>query len=599
MYEPLTKIVRAKGLDSLLLSLTVFGIILGPILTVWLPFRRSLEIRALLVLVVVSVPLAWGLRRPGWFRRIVGVPAPVIVGVGLWFGAAIVGALVGLARGNEFYLVAGQFLSMVLLPYAFAAARSLDLPDRAAVFASTFVQAALWAFAIHIGYWVARMLMGRPLLRLYLPNGLSLVGALIMALVIAIALATGPERRLRRLGAVGAAAFGIHIFGSGTRSVIVAAALGVVVYLMVWATARKGVKGLAAVVLSVVAFGTLVIAIFAAAWNAPRTSALPTESFLEPFWLAPAGGEIVVGDAASGMPMELLWQSSGEPRQEWISLPYLASLRGMYRWSVDVMGEGEGTGAVELVILNPSMEECDRLRFPVEAGSGWHHHETVLPIGIGNYGLFRFRVASEEGSNAMWRVRNIRLGQFWDFPGRSFHRQLLFFSERMMSSWERLRTGRLLQDPSMGVRLRETTAAISQVQRAPISTKLFGHGLGARLIYEKYGYNTLGEYTLMKNPNYIHNFFAFLAFKLGIFGGLAVLTALTAWVVRSIQMVASHRALGSVAPGAAALSVWIAYTAWSVFCPQYIDFGDAPLFGLFLACWMASVDSPGPDPDNG
>ena len=40
-------------------------------------------------------------------------------------------------------------------------------------------------------------------------------------------------------------------------------------------------------------------------------------------------------------------------------------------------------------------------------------------------------------------------------------------------------------------------------------------------------------------------------------------------------------------PGAASLAVWIAYAAWGVFCPQLIDFADAPVFGLFLACWVA------------
>jgi O-antigen ligase len=147
----------------------------------------------------------------------------------------------------------------------------------------------------------------------------------------------------------------------------------------------------------------------------------------------------------------------------------------------------------------------------------------------------------------------------------------------------------------MRVRLKESFAAFDQVKRAQLPAKIFGHGLGARLEFEEFGHNTLGEQTVMKNPNYIHNFFAFLALKLGLLGGLSILAAFIAWIYRSVQMVSHRTRHGGVGPGAASLAVWIAYIAWSVFCPQLIDFGDAPLFGFFLACWMARDHGCPPD----
>ena len=112
--------------------------------------------------------------------------------------------------------------------------------------------------------------------------------------------------------------------------------------------------------------------------------------------------------------------------------------------------------------------------------------------------------------------------------------------------------------------------------------------LGAKLEFEEWGFNTLHELTVFKNPNYVHNFFAFLALKLGLLGGFSILAALGAWIYQSVQMIFHRAGHGGIGPGASALAVWIAYITWSVFCPELIDFGDAPFFGLFLACWMVT-----------
>ena len=588
MHGSLKRPAPSIGSVSIVLAIAVFGLILGPYLTVWLPFRRSLEVRAILVLVFTSIPLVVGLRQRGWLQRILKVPRPVSVGVVLWAAAAGLGAIVGLIRGNEPYLIAGQLVSMALLPFAFVAARSLDMINRARVFATVFVGAVFAACLLHFCYWTVRMLVDRPLLRLYLPKGLSVVGVSIMALIIALTLAAQKGGRSRTLGLVCAPVFGIYILGSGTRSVVAAAGLGVVVFLLVWGTARSGIRGLAAAVIIVAVIGLTVFSGLAAAWNAPRVSVFPLESFLEPFWIPPFGGEVVVVDAPGGVEMEIVWGPDGRARPHWISSPYPINPRGVHRVSAEMMGEGTGTGLIDFVLLTPSLDNCTQRTFRVEAGAGWRLFESALPTELeGGAEVVRIRVGSDEGAHGTWRVRNVRLEQYSDNVPRPIQRVLVFLHHRIVSSWGMIREGKLYQDPSMRVRLKESAAAFDQVARASLPTKILGHGLGARLEFEEFGHNTLGEETVIKNPNYIHNFFAFLALKLGLLGGLSILAALIAWIYRSVQMISHRTRHGGVVPGAASLAVWIAYIAWSVFCPQLIDFGDAPLFGLFLACWAA------------
>jgi hypothetical protein len=589
MHVSLRKPPLSIGCEAIVLVVAVFGLILGPYLTVWLPFRRSLEVRAVLVLVFTSIPLVIGLRQKGWLRRILEAPRAVFVGVVLWAAAAVLGTIVGLIRGNEPYLIAGQLFSMALLPFAFVAARSLDLTNRARVFAAAFIGAAFSACVLHFGYWAVRTLVGRPLLRLYLPKGLSVVGVSIMALIVALALATRKGGRSRTLGLVCTPVFGVYILGSGTRSVVVAAALGVLVFLLVWGTARSGIRGLVAAVIIVAVIGLTFFSTLAAAWNAPRDSVFPMESFLEPYWVPPSGGEMVVVETPRTVAMEMVWRPDGQARRDWISSPYPLDPEGVHRVSVEMMGEGVGAGSIDFVFLTPSLDECSKRTFRVAPGGGWRLFESALPRELaGSASVVRIRVGNDRGAHGTWRVRNVRLEEYSEIVPRPVQRGLVFLRHRILSSWDMIREGRLSQDPSMRVRLKESAAALHQVRRARLPWKIFGHGLGARLEFEESGYNTLGEETVIKNPNYIHNFFAFLALKLGLLGGLSIFAAFFAWIYRSVQMISHRTRIGSVAPGAASLAVWFAYISWSVFCPQLIDFGDAPLFGFFLACWMAA-----------
>ncbi len=513
------------------------------------------------------------------------------MGVVLWAAATVLGAVVGLLRGNELYLVAGQVFSMALLPYAFFTARSLDVENRPRVFSTALVGAVVAACLLQFGYWAFRSLFGVPLLRLALPNSLSTVGASIMALIVAITLAARENGRTRLLGLTAIPIIGVSILGSGTRSAVLAAALAVAIMLLVVGAARKGLRGLATVVVLVATAGLVAFAVFAAIWNAPRDSAVPLESFLEPFWVAPSGGDLEFVDTKDGVRMEIVWKVDEHERKYWISLPYPVDPEGMFRISAEIKGEGTGTGWVDFTTFTPSLEECSHRTLRATAGAGWRRIESAVLTEFKNAPVVRVRVGGDKGAIGTWRARNVRLDEYKLILPRSLQRNLIYLYDRIVTSWEMFRFGKLSHDPSMRVRIKETLAARDQVRDASLVLKVFGHGLGARLEFEEPGFNALAQRIVFKNPNYIHNFYAFLAFKLGAVGGLAILVALGAWIFRSVQMVVRNSQSWGAEPGAASLAVWIAYAAWGVFCPQFIDFADAPLFGFFLACWVAAEHS--------
>jgi hypothetical protein len=88
-----------------------------------------------------------------------------------------------------------------------------------------------------------------------------------------------------------------------------------------------------------------------------------------------------------------------------------------------------------------------------------------------------------------------------------------------------------------------------------------------------------GEPIISRETNYLHNFYLFLIFKLGVLGSIAVLM--------SVALLALHLALlfgestGELRSFAGAiLVVWGLYLTWAVVAPEIIDFRIAPLLGL-------------------
>jgi peptidoglycan biosynthesis protein MviN/MurJ (putative lipid II flippase) len=94
----------------------------------------------------------------------------------------------------------------------------------------------------------------------------------------------------------------------------------------------------------------------------------------------------------------------------------------------------------------------------------------------------------------------------------------------------------------------------------------------------------------VEHPNYIHNFYVFLLFKLGLVGMAAVVSAIVLW----IQSPLSH--LRTLPPGspdrvflAAVVAAWVSYAIWSLASPEILDFRMAPLWGFLVGASGAVI----------
>ena len=152
------------------------------------------------------------------------------------------------------------------------------------------------------------------------------------------------------------------------------------------------------------------------------------------------------------------------------------------------------------------------------------------------------------------------------------------------------------QDASIAFRLRETRAIASEIRRSAWPIQLLGHGLGARYAIDTLGYDSHGQVQRFNSPNYIHNFYLFLPFKLGLVGTVEVLAALGIWVWVAVAG-ARARPLGTWDRRyfAAAAASWITYILWSAAAPEILDFRMAAIWGMLAATTAAarkSADAP-------
>ena len=174
------------------------------------------------MLAVIGGSMLFGLLQGGGRRRLGQSPRLLTTGMALWTLAAFLGLSVALVSGNGLTRVAGQFLSLLLLPLGWAAARlTTASPGRFPRLAKALVVVAFGASLLHFAAWGIGALQGLPPQRLYFGNSVSITGVLPLILVLLMALRPRlPGRALL------VTAFVIYLAGSGSRGAWLAAALG-------------------------------------------------------------------------------------------------------------------------------------------------------------------------------------------------------------------------------------------------------------------------------------------------------------------------------------------------------------------------------------
>jgi hypothetical protein len=240
---------------------------------------------------------------------------------------------------------------------------------------------------------------------------------------------------------------------------------------------------------------------------------------------------------------------------------------------------------VGFVFYAPSSAKyCYAVVLESHADRGWEHIARATVKLTREIGLIQVFVGHGENALGTWRVRDVRVEQYTPLIPARILQSANYVHNRVSMFWRSLVSGSVMRERSVEVRFRETSAVLGQVARASFPRKVAGHGLGARYEFATTGIDVLGNEEQVKDPNFIHNFFAFLLFKLGIGGTFLVMTSLVLWITWGIRALACRHSDDVAVLASAAVAIWVAYSAWGLFCPQFIDFNDAPLFGVLLGC---------------
>ena len=543
-----------------LVGVGVAAMVVGPVLVTRFGAPHLLVHQAVAITAVVVALLGAGLAVRGW-RRILTADRPTRLALALYGAAAVQGALVALARGNEPTLIAGQVLAMSLLPLGGAAALGLLPRGEWRPFAIGFVAAVGVAGAIQLAMTLPTAINGPPGFRLLLPTGGSLAGSALLGLFLAGALTRAGRPWTRALAWAAGAVMLALIVGTGIRSQWLVLPAGIAAYALL---AAGRARLFSARTLAIVGPVILVLSVGAAAatwwWFRSRPAIVPeppAAAVVEPgapilFALpiatrgairiegaltcrAPGYAYVTVGGGPSSPDAP-----AGTTRQIGVAGAVAASFQM-------VLTPRPGERTVVLQLLDPDHLGCTASRLRAEE---------LRPAALARFGE---RVAA-----LLHRPPD---------PGAGTAPEAF------------------AQDASIAFRLRETSAIASEIRRAAWPVWMLGRGLGARYAIETLGYDSHGQVERFANPNYIHNFYLFLPFKLGLLGSVEVLVALGIFV-RTAARGARERPPGAADRHffAAAAAAWITYILWSAAAPEILDFRLAAVWGMLAATTAGALE---------
>lgn len=595
-------------------------VLLTPYGTPWLDFEGGLRYQAAVILAATGALLVWGLGRAGWLRRWRSAPRGVLLGLGLYAAAALLGTVIGVLSGLPLGRVAGQALSMGLLPLAALAGLALEHPRSGhggspgksgmAWLAQALALAVTGAAAVHLLEAAGRLLSGRPVGRLYFANSVSIAGPSLLALLLVLALLQRRTRWLQALWGLALVILGTYMLGSGIRGLLLVTPLAVLVALILTAPRLRWGRGLILLIL-------LVLPLFAAEralwwWEtAPRPDLMPGRDASHLLAETPKGDPLVPpGLALEAAPWTggkfrraLSWKLPPEG-EEW-RLPQTVPVTepGLYRLTAHLKspfpagGEVEDEGCVSLWWLDGERALLGLLSVCAEPGLGWREPSVtgLVPEGTVQARIVLHGRSSDRApggapipsppvsSEARWSVHRLELERLGDAATGRLLEQLAFMADRLRSSLDPFSLGSQAMRGSAAYRLEESRTLIYCFLEAPWYRQLLGHGLGASYSLRSSNIVPLSSRLDAQDLNYIHNFYLFLLFKLGLAGTLAVLAALGLWI----------RWLGQsclrTPPGprrallAALTAAWVGYALWSLASPEILNFRLAPIWGWTLA----------------
>jgi hypothetical protein len=563
-------------LGNWLVGVGAAAIIFIPYFTITMPYRRALVTQADLILLVTLVLFVCGLARPGRIGRILAAPRPVLLGLVLYSAAAILGTIVALVRGNDHTLIAGQLLSMGLLPLAAVAGLMLGGGQTWRGFALGIVGATAVASALHLGYWLYTGVRGVYWWRMIFDNGITATGAGIVALPIALAFALWGERRIRGASWLATAVILFLVVGTQTRSLWLATAAELVALVLMAegprAFFRPQVLKAAAVALALVVLASAGTYLW---WTVPRRNLVPrldagSRAAAAPTWRLPEDAQPL--DVAPGIP-----------------LPG----RGEYRLTAEIKGDPAVKACIWLMWLDRNGTTTDGAHTCNELGESW----TTLVLLVRapqDAQKARLQISVDAPKHGAFLARKLTLEHLGSPLVGMLGTQAYELAQRLGTMIPGAPAGTRMQDSDISDRFRESRVLLSLFASSSWPERITGRGLGARFDFQGMGVDDEGHIVATASSNYIHNYYMFLLVKLGCLGALAALVALWLWIRQSLAF--RRRIL----PGSgrtfhvAAVSAWVGGCCWSLACPELLDFRVAPLWGLLLVAVMSTTDAGSP-----
>ncbi len=556
------------GLRPLRLDVAVAAVVLMPFVTVGLGFRSSLVAQAAGILAVVAATLPALVTVEGR-RRVLAAPLPLILGVAAVGVATVGGSVVGLLRGHALTQIAGQALSMGLLPLAavggLAAWRgSLEKRWRTGLLA-----------AMTLGCWIQLLwgvveiaVLGEPS-RLFLPNSVSVIGPALMGLCFSLVSISDPNRWMRRLAWLATSSILLVILGSSLRSLWILAPLTIVGLVIGWRGVRTRETAIAIAAVLVLGLGMA-----GAVWRLHAWAGrdLPDDLQRAPCTLFSRAGTCVDGK------LDFVLRGTRRLRFDApVDLPEAEA------WRVIVRGRGEGQGAMVIALLffDDSGSEVGRIPVPIRAAEGRGAGFAVGTVPP-SWTEARLRLSRWKGTTGRWRLESVECSALESPAMARLAGKALAVEERARSLARAARTGRAGGDATLAFRWHESLKIVEAVAEGSWVDRLFGHGLGATIHLDIDGFDNRGHWVHYDDVNYIHNWYLFLLFKLGILGSILVLGSLIGWIVWTLGRVFRADDPGVRALLAASAAAWIVYAVWSLTSPEILDFRMAPLWGWLL-----------------
>lgn len=545
----------SSGAPSWLLATLHAALILAPYTAAGLPFRTSLYVQAVVVLSLTLLLLAagWARRGPQAVVRAVHrgrIAAAPLVGFALYACGTGWGTLTAILSDNDATLLAGQLLSLGLAPLAgLAGLLTFDRPSWRPSALGIAIGACA-ATLIHLLHWSREVAHGNVHPRLFLANGVSIVGPSLLALLMVLALLHSPPQRPRKRGLLcaGLSLVIVYIVGSGVRSLWLVALASVVAFYVLGPGLRAFKTGPAlASIVVVLGIGTASIVLIGQWLEKERPNLLQIDS--------------VIGGASS-------------------SPAFTATIGHAYRLSACRAPTGPERYTIQVQWSGLRRTAGDHLTLPRNRGPLCRSIITLAPEDTRLGRVTLTPKGGPKGGIQDLRVEHLGPGAVTQILVGVDH-----LSRRATSLVDLFTPNHGKDDETETIlfRLRESRRLIEIVAAAPWHRKLIGHGLGARYEASTWGYDSLGNWVFYDRVNYIHNFYAFLIYKLGLIGGGMVLAALLLFSTHLIRSTLKHPQGAERTFFAAASAAWIGYCVWSVASPELINFRTAPLWGLTVA----------------